>query len=92
MPRILFTFDPKLPRDWAHLAYRKGTEIELSVDQCERWIRRGVAVYAAAPETVLVPASAMEPAAPVSVEWEPTPEPTAFEQKKAEQKKVWRRK
>lgn len=47
MPRIRFIADPKLPRDWAHLGYRKGDEVALSADLCERWIRRGVAVYVA---------------------------------------------
>lgn len=45
MPRIRFTTDPKLPRDLAHLGYRKDLEVELDTDHCERWIRRGVAVY-----------------------------------------------
>lgn len=43
MPRIRFTADPKLPADLAHLAYRKGTEADLSDDQANRWLRRGVA-------------------------------------------------
>lgn len=45
MPSIRFTADPALPRDLAHLAYKKGAVVTLSTDQCERWIRRGVAVY-----------------------------------------------
>ena len=44
MPRIRFTADPKLPRDIAHLGYEKGQEVDLSTDQAERWLRRGVAV------------------------------------------------
>lgn len=44
MPRIRFTADPKLPRDWAHLGFRKGDETDLSDDQANRWLRRGVAV------------------------------------------------
>ena len=44
MPRIRFTVDPKLPRDWAHLGFRKGDEVDLSEDQANRWLRRGVAV------------------------------------------------
>ena len=44
MPRIRFTADPKLPRDLAHLAYRKDQEVELSADLCDRWLRRGVAI------------------------------------------------
>lgn len=52
--RIKFTSDPKLPRDIAHLGYRKDLEVELSIDQAERWLRRGVAVVvpvdAATPE------------------------------------------
>ena len=87
MPRILFTFDPKLPRDWVHLGYRKGTEIELSPDQCERWIRRGCAIYATAPEPIAEPVVAAPVEAPAEVA-----APSAFEARKAEQKKVWRRK
>jgi hypothetical protein len=45
MPRIVFTEDPKLPADLKHLGFKKGTEVELPIDQCERWIRRLVAVY-----------------------------------------------
>ena len=44
MPRIRFTADPKLPRDLKHLGYRKDTEVDLSQDQADRWLRRGVAV------------------------------------------------
>lgn len=44
MPRLRFTADPKLPRDLAHLGYRKDDEVELSDDQANRWLRRGVAV------------------------------------------------
>jgi hypothetical protein len=61
MPRIKFTTDPKLPRDIAHLGYRKGVEVDLSADLCERWIRRGAAVYV--PETIEAPSA---PALPVA--------------------------
>jgi hypothetical protein len=44
MPRIRFTADPKLPRDLAHLEYRKDQEVDLPDDQADRWLRRGVAV------------------------------------------------
>lgn len=47
MPRITFTATPKLPRDMAHLAYKQGDVVDLPTDGCERWIRRGVAVYSA---------------------------------------------
>lgn len=44
MPRILFTTTPKIPRDkldeWK---YKIGDIVELTVDEGERWIRRGVA-------------------------------------------------
>lgn len=51
MTRIRFTADPKLPDDLAHLGYRRGTEIDLSDDQANRWLRRGVAeVIAEAPK------------------------------------------
>lgn len=43
MPRIRFTADPKLPRDWADRPYRKDTEHDMSDDEAGRWIRRGVA-------------------------------------------------
>lgn len=59
MPFIKFTARPILPRDMAHLAYKKGDVIELPGDSCERWIRRGVAEYTTKPEA---------PAAPVVVE------------------------
>jgi hypothetical protein len=43
MPKIRFTADPKLPRDLKHLAFKKDQIVELAQDQCDRWIRRGVA-------------------------------------------------
>lgn len=43
MPRIRFTGTPKLPRDMAHLGYVLGTEVDLTDDQANRWLRRGVA-------------------------------------------------
>jgi len=43
MPRIRFTCDPQLPLDWRHLPYVEGYEVDLSEDQAQRWIRRGVA-------------------------------------------------
>lgn len=57
MPTIRFTADPKLPVDLAHLDFRKDQEHSLSRDSCERWIRRGVAVYVqdADPEIAPVP-------------------------------------
>jgi len=55
MPFITFTATPKLPRDMAHLAYKKGDVIELSGDSCERWIRRGVAEYTTKPEAPVAP-------------------------------------
>lgn len=45
MPRIQFTVDPKLPRDWLHLPFVKGYVADLSDDQAQRWVNRGVAVY-----------------------------------------------
>lgn len=44
MPRIRFTADPKLPRDWADKPYRKDYEADMSDDEADRWLRRGVAV------------------------------------------------
>lgn len=44
MPRIRFITDPKLPRDLAHLGYKKDEEVNLSSNQCQRWLRRGVAI------------------------------------------------
>ena len=43
MPRILFTATPKLPRDIAHRGYDLGTEVDVSDDEANRWLRRGVA-------------------------------------------------
>lgn len=57
--RIRFTSDPKLPRDWAHLNYRAGMEVDLSPDQAERWIRRNCAE-----EVKAAPVS--EPVAPIN--------------------------
>ncbi len=57
MPTIVFIADPKLPTDLAHLGYKKGQTHELSVDQCERWVRRGVARYVSeAPAPTAAPA------------------------------------
>jgi hypothetical protein len=43
MPWIKFIETPKLPDDIKHLGYKLGTEVELTRDQAERWLRRGVA-------------------------------------------------
>lgn len=59
MPRIKFIADPKLPRDLAHLGYCKGHEVDLSANQAERWVRRGVAVYL--PDALTVKIPALEP-------------------------------
>jgi outer membrane biosynthesis protein TonB len=76
MPRIRFTVDPKLPRDLAHLAYRKDTEVDLSEDQADRWLRRGVAVQLP-PQSAEPEPAEPEPAEPEPAEPEPTePEPT----------------
>ncbi|MGE0722805.1 MAG: hypothetical protein AB7O45_00445 [Alphaproteobacteria bacterium] len=45
MPLIRFTATPKLPRDLAHLGYKKGDEREMTEDQATRWVRRNVAEY-----------------------------------------------
>lgn len=50
MPLIRFTADPKLPRDLAHLDFKKGVEVELSDDKAGRWLRRGVAEIVTADE------------------------------------------
>jgi hypothetical protein len=41
--RVKFTADPKLPDDIKHLGYHKDLEVNLSDDEGQRWIRRGVA-------------------------------------------------
>lgn len=45
MPKIRFTYDPKIPHDmvkeWE--GYKKGEVAEVSQDEMERWIGRGVA-------------------------------------------------
>lgn len=71
MPRIRFTHEPKLPRDLAHLGYCKDMEVDLSDDQADRWLRRGVAV-------VVLDAKPAKAAAPVP---EPAvvPEPAEVE-------------
>lgn len=79
MPKIKFTAQPKLPRDMEHLGYKKGDVVTLPDDQCERWIRRGVAAYvsdvAPAPEpAAAADVKAPEPTAPEST---PAPEPAA---------------
>lgn len=61
MPRVLFTADPKLPSDIAHLGYRKGMEVDLSEDAANRWLRRGVATIIASASPA---PSAPAPAAP----------------------------
>lgn len=43
MPLVIFTANPKLPRDMAHLPYVAGYSAEMSADQADRWVRRGVA-------------------------------------------------
>lgn len=58
MPLVIFTANPKLPRDMAHLPYVAGYSAEMSADQADRWIRRGVArivVPAPAPVVEAVP-------------------------------------
>lgn len=74
MPKVIFTADPKLPHDWRHLPYRKGSVVDLSPDQCERWIRRGVARYlppgGVAPAVIAAAPPAPEPGAAAT---EPSP-------------------
>lgn len=64
MPRILFTSQPKLPRDMQHLGYRQGMEVDVTEDQANRWLRRGCAEIVVA--AVLPPAPAVV-SAPVPV-------------------------
>lgn len=71
MPRIRFTADPKLPRDLAHLGYSKGVEVDLDPDQCDRWIRRGVAELASTRKPARSPSKAPPP--------RPRPEDQALE-------------
>lgn len=59
MPLVIFTATPKLPRDWAHLPYVAGYKTEMTADQAERWLRRGVARIVAEPQ----PAPEPEPVA-----------------------------
>jgi len=54
MPRVRFTADPVLPLDWRHLPYREGYEADMTADQANRWLRRGVAVIV--PEATTMPA------------------------------------
>lgn len=61
MPRIRFTADPKLPRDLADLGYRNGVEVDLSDDQANRWLRRGVAVVMPDAPVVVAPVVDDEP-------------------------------
>lgn len=70
MPRIRFTADPKLPRDLAHLGYRKDTEADLSQDQADRWLRRGVAeIVADHPAPVAEPEPEPEPPVEIPGDW-----------------------
>lgn len=79
MPRIRFTANPKLPRDWADKPYRKDYEVDVSADEAERWQRRGVAVVVPdRPAVKAKPAAApKEPAAPVVTAPQAAPAPTA---------------
>ena len=45
MPKIKFTATPELPRDIAHLGYKKDDVVDMLDASCRRWIRRGVAEY-----------------------------------------------
>lgn len=75
MPRIRFTATPKLPRDMAHLGYHEGTEVDLSEDQANRWLRRGVAtVIEPEPQRGRFTASPPSPATPTPT---PTPAPAS---------------
>lgn len=61
MPTIIFTDDPKATSEAVRAnGWRKGSVADLSVDSCERWIRRGCAKYHQ-PEAR--PAGAVAPAA-----------------------------
>ena len=42
MPKVKFVQEPKVPRDFAHKGYKKGWEGEMSLDEANRWLRRGV--------------------------------------------------
>lgn len=48
MPVVLFTSTPKLPRDLAHLPYVAGYRKDMTEDEANRWLRRGVARVIAA--------------------------------------------
>lgn len=43
MPRIKFTEEPKIPRDMAHLGYRKGLEFNVTDQEANRWLGKGCA-------------------------------------------------
>lgn len=49
MPLVRFTSDPKLPRDFAHKGYKKGQQIDMTQDEADRWLRRGVAEIVRSP-------------------------------------------
>jgi hypothetical protein len=66
MPKIVFTATPKLPADWQHLPFVKGYVADLSRDQCDRWINRGVARYLPDPASAVVSVESLA---------EPEPEP-----------------
>lgn len=72
MPTIEFTATPKLPDDYRHLGYVKGTRITDRQGWCEKWVSRGVAVFVAdEPE----PATVAEPVATTDEAGEPAVEP-----------------
>lgn len=59
MPLVRFTVTPKLPRDLKYLGYEAGTEVDMTNDQANRWLRRGVAE--------IVPPPPIAPAAPPQI-------------------------
>jgi len=74
MPTIEFTATPKLPADYAHLGYVKGMRITDRKGWCDKWVRRGCAVYVGGEISAEIP-----PGPEVIVNASPTVEQTADE-------------
>ncbi len=62
MPTIEFTATPKLPDDYRHLGYVKGTRITDRQGWCEKWVSRGVAVFVLEEPVAEPTIAAVEPA------------------------------
>lgn len=76
MPTIRFTSDPKTSSAAVREhGWKAGSIAELSVESCERWIRRNVAEYYTPPPAPVAVATPLAPAATTGQPFDPATAP-----------------